>query len=273
MEVLAKARAPFVRNPSNAIESDHYAPQFAVLNLRDPVVRAYWLRSWKAAHDRIGLDGIFLDSSFNLSSDKFHFVQHTGAGLAGATADQSHLVGHGRPATDPPAAILSQYRAHLQLMVAMQRRGYHYCNEDLGVFGTHRHGPGVEARLDSLPMWADCIANFDVPAIEKAGRDPADVFFRGLAYRMMWALHWDVRQDALSWSYAGLRGEFDRPTQQQLDWLRAFGDVSDAMRRRTILPGERGVIYEGTRQRVLWAFSNFRYAGLDARRHHIYRLA
>ena len=65
----------FVRNPSNAIEADHYTPEFAVLNLRDSRVRDYWLRRWKAAHDEIGLGAIFLDSSCNLSNDKFHYVQ------------------------------------------------------------------------------------------------------------------------------------------------------------------------------------------------------
>ena len=36
-----------------------------MLNLRDPRVREYWLRRWKAAHDEVGLGAIFLDSSFN----------------------------------------------------------------------------------------------------------------------------------------------------------------------------------------------------------------
>ena len=187
----------FVRNPSNAIEADHYTPVFAVLNLRDPAVRTYWLKRWRAAHDEVGLGAIFLDSSFNLSSDKFHYVQNTQAQLANATADQQHLLGVFRPAEEPPAAILSQYRAHLELMVEMQRLGYVYGNEDLGVFGVHRHGPPVAARLDSLFLWADSITDFDAPAIRSAGADPDDVFFRGLAYRMMWILHWNVEKDLL----------------------------------------------------------------------------
>ena len=76
MEALDR-NTSFVRNASNAIEADHYTPEFAVLNLRDPAVREYWLRKWKAAHDEVGLGAIFLDSSFNLSSDKFHYVQNT----------------------------------------------------------------------------------------------------------------------------------------------------------------------------------------------------
>lgn len=257
MTALKGAKAQFVRNPSNAIEADHYTPVFCVLNLRDPDVRAYWLRRWKAAHDDIGLGGIFLDSSFNLSSDKFHWQQNTRANQAGATADQVHLLGHYRPAVEPPAAILSQYRAHLDLMCEMQDLGYAYNNEDLGVFGTHRHGPGVQARLDSLCLWADCIASFDPAAIRKAGGDPEEVFFRGLAYRMMWAMHWDIRRDELSFNYSGVRDDADRPSPSHLALLKAFNAVEGRMVDREILPGETGVSYGGNRARVLWAFTDF----------------
>ncbi len=163
MEALDR-KTSFVRNASNAIEADHYAPEFAVLNLRDRAVREYWLRRWKDAYDNVGLGAIFLDSSFNLSSDKFHYVQNTRAEQLSATPDQVHLAGFFRPAKEPPAAILSQYRAHLELMVEMQRIGYVYGNEDLGVFGIHRHGPSVASRLDNLFLWADCLAVFDVPS-------------------------------------------------------------------------------------------------------------
>ncbi len=256
MEALGKAEAPFVRNPSNAIEADHYTPVFAAMNLRDPAVRKYWLESWRRAHDEVGLGGIFLDSSFNLSSDKFHFVQWTSPAGQGATADQTHLLGHCRPAQEPPSAILSQYRAHLDLMVEMQKIGYQYCNEDLGVFGIHRHGPGIEKRLTSLSMWTDCLANFDVPAILKAGADPDDVFFRALAYRMMWMIYWDMNSDQLSFNYAGVRGDYDLPTAWHLSLIKAYNQVGNLMRNRTILPYEAGVIYQSDGVRVLWAFED-----------------
>ena len=151
--------------PSNAIEADHYTPEFAVLNLRDPVVREYLLRRWKAAHEEVGLGAIFLDSSFNLSSDKFHYVQNVRADQFTATAGPGAPAGILSTANEPPAAILSQYRAHLELMAEMQRIGYVYGNEDLGVFGIHRHGPAVVARLDNLFLWSDCVVSFDAPAI------------------------------------------------------------------------------------------------------------
>ena len=256
-EVLKCAKAAWVRNPSRAIEADHYTPVFAVLNLRDPDIRAYWHKCWKHAHDNVGLGGIFLDSSFNLSSDKLHYVQNTTTdAAAGATADQQHLLGHYRPEQELPQGILSQYRAHLDLMKEMQDYGYVYCNEDLGVFGIHRHGPGVEARLDSLFLWAECICNFDVPAIKRAGADPDEVFFRGLAYRMMWAIHWNIQKDALSFWYGDIRGDLDRPTDWHLSLLRAFNEVSDLMHDREILPEERGVLYQHDSQQVLWAFED-----------------
>ncbi len=256
MEALDR-KTSFVRNPSNAIEADHYTPVLAVLNLRDPAVRAYWLRRWKAAHDEVGLGGIFLDSSFNLSSDKFHYVQNTEAHLSGATADQNHLLGVFRPAQEPPAEILSQYRAHLDLMIEMQKLGYAYGNEDLGVFGVHRHGPALAGRLDSLFLWADCITDFDATAVRLAGGDPDDVFFRGLAYRMMWTLHWDVAKDLVCFCYGGPQGDDDLPRRWHLDVLRAYNRVQEMMGgARTILPDEAGVLYQSPSRHVLWAFED-----------------
>ena len=255
MEALDRNKS-FVRNAANAIEADHYAPEFAVLNLRDPAVREYWLRRWKAAHDNIGLGAIFLDSSFNLSSDKFHYIQNARAHQFGATPDQAHQLGFFRPAVEPPAAILSQYRAHLQLMVEMQHVGYIYGNEDLGVFGIHRHGPTIAARLESLFLWSDCVASFDAPRIRQSGYDPDDIYFRGLAYRMMWALHWHVSQDILSFRYEGPSCEEDLPGADHIALLHAYNQVEPFMLERVILPEEAGVLYCSPSRRVLWAFQD-----------------
>lgn len=256
MEALEQAEEPWVRNPSNAIEADHYTPVFAVLNLRDPVVRDYWHRAWKAAHDEIGIEVIFLDSSFNLSSDKFHFRANTFSTRSGATIDQTQLLGHCRPAVEPEAAIRSQYRAHLDLMVEMQRYGYTYCGEDTGVFGISRSGPDVTFRLDNLFMWVESLISFDAPALQAAGADPDAVFFQGLAYRMMWMLHWDIKSNQLSFKYGGFRGECDRPTEWHLSLLRVFNQVNELMVNRTVLPGEQGVIYRAEGQEVLWTFAD-----------------
>jgi hypothetical protein len=255
MEALDR-NTSFVRNASNAIEADHYTPEFAVLSLRDPAVREYWLRRWKDAHDKIGLGAIFLDSSFNLSSDKFHYLQNTRAHQFSATPDQAHLPGFYRPANEPPAAILSQYRAHLDLMAEMQRIGYVYGNEDLGVFGIHRHGPAAVARLESLFLWTDCVASFDAPAIRQSGHDPDNIYFRGLAYRMMWTLHWDVSRDVLSFRYGGLSCQEDVPGAHHIALLHAYNQVESAMRERTILPEEAGVLYRAGSVQVFWAFED-----------------
>lgn len=261
MEALRKSETPFVRNASNAVEADHYTPIFCALNLRDEAVRAYWLLRWREANQNIGLGGIFLDSSYNLSSDKFHWVQNAKPEtMQGATADQTHLLGSFRPREEPPSAILSQYHAHLELMREMQEIGYVYGNEDLGVFGVHRHGPGIEMRLDSLPLWCECIANFDYPAIEKTGADPDDVFFRGLAYRLMWMLNWDIKTNALSWHYSGVRNDYDRPSETQLAWFQAFKTVGGEMQKRTVLSDENGVLWRNDARRVIWAFQDFDFA-------------
>lgn len=260
LEMIDRARAPFVRNPAGHMEADHYAPVFAQLNMRDPDVRAYWLRCWRDAHEQIGLSGIFLDSSFNLSSDKFHWVANPPAvGDAGGTLDQTQLLGQARPACEPSRAILSQFHAHLALIAEMQAIGYAYCGEDLGVFGVHRSGPRVEKRVGNLWMWQDCIEPFDALALEAAGVNPDDVFFQGLAYRMMWTLHWVVESEQLSWHYSQRRGPYDDPTDEQRALLHAFNAVEPYMDARTVLPDECGVQYRCGATTVLWAFTQFDY--------------
>ncbi|MCY2924865.1 MAG: hypothetical protein NT031_05405, partial [Planctomycetota bacterium] len=87
----------------------------------------------------------------------------------------------------------------------MQRIGYEYCSEDLGVFGIHRHGPDIKTRLGSLFLWPECLAGFDVESIRRAGGEPDDVYFRGLAYRMVWMIFWDIQRDQLRFFYGGVR--------------------------------------------------------------------
>ena len=260
-QVLEQAADPFIRTPSNAIEADHYTPVFEAINLRDPHVRAHWLKQWGLAHNEIGLEGIFLDSSFNMSSDKFHYVQNPEPGaMDGATADQTHLLGAARPASEPPGKILSQYHAHLSLMAAMQEMGYQYCNEDLGVFGIHRHGPGIETRLSSLPLWADTITAFDIPAIENVGADPDDIFFRGLAYRQMYFVHWNIEGDYLSFSYTGAPdaplSDWSRVQPKHIALFKAYNQVRPHLGERVILPDETGVLYRSGSFSVLWAFQD-----------------
>lgn len=248
----------WVRDPSGSIEADHYRPRFAVMNLRDSGVRKYWLDSWRYAAEHIGLRGIFLDSSFNLSSDKFHWYQDERAQYAGgATADQAHLLVHHRPTTAPTASIQSLYLAHLEVVADMQRMGYHYCGEDHGVFGVHRAGWNIPTNLNNLFIWTDCLQNFDIPLLRQFGVDPDDVFFKALAYRTVWLLHWNPRHDCLSFHQYEFRGAFDAPTTFHLNLLRAFDAVEPLLAHRTILPEESGVCYEtpeGTQ--VLWSFEN-----------------
>lgn len=255
IQALAVARDPFVRTPSDAIDADHYTPEFAVMNLRDPDVRSFWLRQWKDLHDRIGLGGYFLDSSFNLTSDKFHWVNNPDLGKHhGGTIDQLDLRGHRREDDARSPQIHSLFRAHLDMVVAMQRLGYQYNAEDLGVFGIHRHGPRVQDRLNNLSIWAECLAEFDVRGIEEVGADPDDVFFRGLAYRLMWVLHWHVAKDEITFHYGGARDDRDRPSAWQINLLKVFNQVNDLMRNRQVWPGERAVEYHVGDRQVIWAF-------------------
>jgi hypothetical protein len=257
MDALSGVPGAFVRNPSNAIEADHYTPEFAVLNLREEAVRKYWIKRWKEAHDEVGLDGIFLDSSFNLSSDKFHFVQKADAETAGGTADQTHLLGHYRPAVESPKEVLTQYHAHLDLMKEMQDIGYVYDNEDLGVFGIHRHGPDITARLSSLPIWSDCICGMNAAGLRAIGADPREIFFRSMAYRMMMSVHWNISEDKLCFNYSGGDNDADRPNEWHFQQIRIYNELNPYMLKRTILPGEKAVQYTGKGKKVLWVFEDY----------------
>lgn len=252
MEVIDKARSPWVRNPSNAIEADHYTPRFCALNLRDPDVRAYWMKQWKYFHDAIGIGGIFLDSSFNMSSDKFHFRQWPEDGAwNGAKPDQKDPPGKYRPEKEPPKMIQTQYHAHLEWVVEMQKMGYQYCAEDMGVFGINRTGPGLLDRISSLPIWADSFCDFDEKQVRNAGYEPIDIFFKGLAYRMMWKLYWNIDKDRL---------ELGTEDPRAYRLLKAFNEVEEVMIDRNILPDEKGVTYCSGSRSVLWAFSDFIHA-------------
>ena len=250
LPVLQRAKEPWVLNPTGGFENDHYNPVFMLLNLADPDIRAYWHERWQAAHDEVGLTGMFLDSSFNLSSDKFSYRFNAGGSGGGATIDNVGALGRARPAIEPPSSIRSLYLPYLTLMAEMQRYGVRFCGEDLGVFGTHRTGPAVTAKLDNLFMWNEVYAYWDGAAVAKAGHDPADVFFQGLAYRQPWEMQWNPRDDTL-WLHPGT----ERPDATQIALFGAFNRVNDRMRNRTILPDESGALYRPSADEwVLWAF-------------------
>ncbi len=254
-EAIDKSADPFVRTTFGSIEADHYTPQFAVLNLRDPVMRDYWMKRWTYASRKIGLNGIFLDSSFNLSSDKFHYCYNTFTSNHGATADQLALLGKSRGAKRPKAAILSMYLAHLSLMREMQEAGYHYCNEDTGVFGLHRHGPSLETRLGNFVMWSDHICNFDARRMKDLGLDIDQVFFEGLAHRMMWTLYWNIDMDRLTYSYGGSDDALDTPSEWQISVFKAYNEVEKHMVTRTVMPFNAGVMYtDKSGIEVIWSF-------------------
>lgn len=251
MEVIRNAKSPFILNSSSAIEADHYTPRFCALNLRDQDIHDYWMKQWKYFHDEVGIEGIFLDSSFNMSSDKFHHIQFDGNKKSnGAATDGKNLYGSYRPQNEAPKLILSQYHAHLSWMVEMQKMGYQYCAEDMGVFGINRSGPDLLNRINSLPIWADSFCEFDEVSLKKSGFEPLPIFFKGLAYRMMWKLYWNVSEDKLDLGIENL---------DAFAFIKVYNLVADMMVNREILSGEKGVVYRYENTSVLWAFENFEY--------------
>ena len=73
---------------------------------------------------------------------------------------------------------------------------------------------------------------------------------------MMWALHWDVSRDVLSFRYGGVSCEEDVPRAHHIALLHAYNEVEPGMRERTILPEEVGVLYSLPSRQVLWAFED-----------------
>ncbi|MDX2066624.1 MAG: hypothetical protein SFX74_12875 [Fimbriimonadaceae bacterium] len=254
--VVREAASPWVRNASGAIEADHYTPVFCALNLREPAVVAYWHRKWQEARQSIGIHGIFIDSSFNMSADKFHWRQNAEPGqTGGATIDQTSALKDCRPDVEPRKAIESQYLAYLQLLVEMQRYGYFISTEDVGLFGSSRSGPDLADRLPALPLWQESYCDFDACQAEK----PDLAFFAGLAYRVMWKLYWHPHRRELTWRLSGAESDADRPSPRQISWLRAFSVADGTMQRRTVLPQEAGVLWESDGGGSVWAFRELEY--------------
>lgn len=262
LDKLSEDRQVFIRNASGAIEADHYAPVFLCLNLRNERVRRYWRESWQSLKTDYGLSGIFIDSSFNLSSDKFHWRQNRHPERFGGTTTtepestfQSEL-SENRFEAD----IQTQYYAYLDLVREMQEIGYTVSTEDLGVFGISRTGPSAEIRMREPFLWVDTYCPYDPPE-----DDSETIFFKGLAYKIVWILYWNPARKVLSWHYDGELGPWE-PTARQIDLLKAFGQVSGEMFGRTILAGGRGVVYDGTGASVVWTFDSVNWeTGADSR--------
>lgn len=252
MEVVQKAQMPWIRNASNAIEADHYTPRFCALNMRDPDIYAYWMECWDKLYHEIGIRGIFLDSSFNMTSNKFHYVQNMDAlRKGGATLDQLENLGYYRPEKEPEKGIFSQYPAHISMIRDMQKTGYHYTGEDIGVFGVHRSGPGIEMRLDCMHIWTDCIATYNPEAIRGKGFDPVDILFKGLAYRMSWFVYWDPKLEKIT---AIKDVQFPG-----FSFFKVYNEVEPWLYNREILENEKGVLYHKDDVYVLWTFEKIRF--------------
>jgi len=70
-------------------------------------------------------------------------------------------------------------------------------------------------------------------------------------------LHWDVAKDLLCFRYGGPLSDDDLPRPWHLDMFRAYNRVQEKMDgERTILPGERGVVYRSESALVVWAFED-----------------
>jgi len=253
LEAVRAARTPWLHNPTGGAEADHYHATFAVLNLRDPVIRDYWMRSWKKLKERTNIDGIFLDSSFNLSGDHFHYQRNTQTGSGGATMDVTELLGYSRPHSEQEGIIESQYLAHLSLMVEMQKAGFTYTGEDSGVFGIHRNGPSCVVRAEHMFMWNEFLATFDPRALLAAGHDPDQIFFEGLVWRNVWMFYWDFHNRSISFTPDGGKDPLCRPTPWHLRLLAAFDRSNRPGSTREVLRDGSGVIYRWEDESIFWS--------------------
>ena len=257
---IATAKQPWVRTSGGHHDHDHY-PNINCLNLRDPTIHAFISAAWKKLHDEYGVGGIFNDSSNSMTHDKFHYIQNPSGALAGATPDQAHFLGRKRGAREPRAQVLSQFPAAMQLWKNLQQAGLSLNTEDLGVFGTHRHpgGGGTAGRLNSMPLWSDCVGEFDPEVAQAAGMDPHLMYFSGFANRMVWFTYWDIVTDRLTTrecfdaAKTGIRGDHDLITGFHLGVIKAFNAAEPFMYNRRMLPANQGVMYRQGSVRILWA--------------------
>ena len=257
---ISTAKQPWVRTIGGHHDHDHY-PNINCLNLRDPTIHAFISTSWKKLHDEYGVGGIFNDSSNSMTHDKFHYIQNPSGALAGATPDQAHFLGRKRGASENRPLVHSQFPAAMQLWKNLQQAGLSINTEDTGVFGTHRHpgGGGTAGRLRTMPIWGNCVGEFDVEVAQAAGMDPELMYFSGFANRMVWFTYWDIVSDRLtmresfSASVTGIHGDHDLFTSFHAGVVKAFNAAEPFMYNRRMLTGNQGFLYRQGAVRILWA--------------------
>jgi len=108
-------------------------------------------------------------------------------------------------------------------------------------------------RFDCMHIWTDCLAEFNQAMIEKAGYDPIDILFKGIAYRMLWFVHWNPQTNQIV-TQTGGKTKFPYFT-----FFKLFNEVEKWMFNRKILDDEKGVVYQKDDSTVLWAFADFDY--------------
>jgi hypothetical protein len=158
-----------------------------------------------------------------------------------------------RPVQEPRQAIQSQYHAYLEVLVAMQKDGYVICGEDVGMFGLSRSGPDIAMRVDSLPLWMDSYCDFDPSSLGLKDGDAQELFLRGLAYRVMWKIYYDVPSRELTFRIGGVKQEADLPTDWHRDALHAYSKALPYMKRRTETEDESSVRYDSEEGSVFWS--------------------
>jgi len=135
----------------------------------------------------------------------------------------------------------------------LQRMGYRYA------FG----GPPLRvsyARVRGREfMFRDCVLEFPYHEITRAGEDPLVAYFRGCANRVSYIVTYDLTQGG-----AGRLPEWWRPDYALIN--RSYRAVRDQMQRPRLLPGSRGVLWDGAEPgiRVLWANSAFQWSPGDS---------
>jgi hypothetical protein len=105
-------------------------------------------------------------------------------------------------------------------------------------------------------MWVDSYCPFDPLVAEKLGGNADDVFFKGLAFRVMWQLYYHVPSQAVTFHYGEARGPFDHPTAWHGKVLRAYSAALPYMSNRTITDLDASVVYKKDDCQVIWSFKD-----------------
>jgi hypothetical protein len=212
----------------------------------------------RSVRNDLGIDGIFRDSVLNALDGQFAW-SHESRGKRRRKRSSSRQ-GYAPSFDGLPGDIRSLVGPRQDLLRDLQRLGY-FCllagPTDLAVAGEHRDLGALGGREF---MFRGCVVAFPAEEVESGRQEPLEVYFRGCAHGLEYALTFDVSDGA-----AGSLAPWWTADMSAVNT--AYQAVTEHMTEMRILPEARGVLWTGADAdvQVLWCLRKFVWAaGEDA---------